>query len=159
MLISTSEKTVNLVERPGRILLAVDVRSWELTGEYPWAADPLHGVEGVWYLPDEDGDFVFVEPCDKSEQYRWLYDLTPVPSQETKLHCIHRHRHRWLVRYWDRDVYMPTTASMRIEIIEYFQGDGPPIWKIVGNNYSICGISIDHKTRGIDETSHYRSEG
>lgn len=132
---------MSLVEYPNRVVLAVKVRSWELNpGEFPWAADPLHGTEGVWYLREDiDRDYVKVEPCDKAEPYRWLYDLVPVP--QAKPQCLHTHR--WLIRYWDCDVYMPTTASMRITLDEHWQEGGPPVWSFNGNGCSVYGLPLD----------------
>jgi len=143
-------RNTSLEEYPNRLVVAVKVRSWELNpGEFPWGASAIHGEEGVWhqveglFREDVPDGIVRLEPMAQEEPYRVLFDLRPVFHEKPRRHVLHRQR--WLVRYWDADVYIPTIQSVQVTASGSMQEDGSFLWSVAWGQISVSGLTLDHE--------------
>jgi hypothetical protein len=145
MLIDTHDpRGINLEAFPSKIVAAVHVRSWEKNkDECPWGASEVHGEEGVWQLVDDVGrDYKRLTPFDQVEPYRLLFELRPVFLEPPRPHVLTRHR--FLIRYWDADVYMPTTQSLQVTAMAHLE-DGELVWSVSWGNHSLSGVRFRYE--------------
>lgn len=140
MLIDTgSLNSVALQSDPNRVIVVVKVRSWEKNeDEFPWGASNIHGEEGVWYQP-EGKNIVRLDPMEKEDDYRLYFELILDSKNIDTNIVIH---HRWLVRYWDQDVYFPTIQSFQIVAFGILQEDKTVFWTISWGNVTIEGVEL-----------------
>jgi len=141
----TSPRCVELHSFPGRVVVRISFRQ-DYEREDSWDEASLHGQEGVWYRPDNDrGNVIKQEPLPPTaEEHRLdeygfkLFELKPEP-------CAPPHqvrRHRFLLRWWDRDVYFPTIQAQILTLMEHHQEEGPPMWSLSNGRFSVEGFEL-----------------
>lgn len=144
MLIDTHDpRGINLDPYPSKIVAAVRVRSWEKNkDECPWGASEIHGEEGVWQLVDDVGqEYERLTPFDQLDPYRLLFELRPVFLEPPWPHVLSRHR--WLIRYWDGNIYMPTIQSIAVGASAHLEeADGELHWTVSWGNHTVSGVKF-----------------
>jgi hypothetical protein len=120
------------------VVLSVRIRAnWELEECTRFE----QGKEGIWYIADDlDREYKPLSPMESESDdsgTQLFYQLRP-KSQATA-HCLHTHR--YLVRYWDHDVYTPHIQVVLFALIEHNQ-DGTIIWKLNTPKCSLWGVQV-----------------
>ena len=126
-------------------MAAVKTRSWEKNpDEYPWGASEIHGEEGVWRFDDDGHVYVRLDPFEQTEPYRLLFELRPVFLEPLNPHVLNRFR--WLIRYWDGDVYMPTIHGMQVTASAHLeQANGEIFWAVSWGAHTLSGVKFQNQ--------------
>jgi hypothetical protein len=95
------------------------------------------GGEGIWHRT-EDGDIIKLEPFENTE-FCWNYEISVKPVRQNSLT-----EYRYLVKYWDSDVYMASLSTQRFSVIGH-GGDGNTYWEYSSRNVSLGGIYVIEK--------------
>jgi hypothetical protein len=122
-------KHISLQEYEGVVIRVPFRAGWEKRATYDRAQ------AGVWYLYEREAPV----------------ELDPVPEEEPTVHRLYRLRpgrrlgdgmevayHRYLVRYWAMDMYVPRHESLVISFTELREGN----WELHLPNVSLFGIGI-----------------
>jgi len=132
----TSISNIQITEFPGKVVVRLHFR-WTDS----WGPD-VHGQEGVWYKPDDyTKEFTKLKPFEVEDALlgSCLVELKPVPFAPPH----QMRRHRFLVRWWDADVYLPTIKAQVVTLIETHSESESPHWTIAFDNGSLEGITLD----------------
>lgn len=137
------QSKINVLDFVGKIVIAVPIRSaWEK--DNTWRGNIIHGDEGAWYFDEDYNTFIPQRIVKTEANIVNYYDLKPKPLATKGNIRIHR----FLIRYRDDEVYLPSISNLRISIEEFFE-NGERVWTFkassgsISNGTYLVGLNLD----------------
>jgi len=135
--------SILLDQYPEQLVVSICIRAdWEREEKVGDATDC--GEEGIWYRdPDfsEAGSTIIKLKPFLTEDDQHFYDIQ-LPSL-AKLHTLSQHR--FLVKYWDMDVYLPALRTARFSVVEGVDEDNQSFWELREIGITLTGFSLQTK--------------
>jgi len=135
---ANNPRYISMNEEEG-IVIAIDVHE-------DWELERLNrieqGKEGVFYATDDKFEYGPLTPIETEMEDqsvgRALFRLKPDLKSTRWKSWIHR----YLIRYWDTNMYVPYISSFVLQLQEFHQEDGDPIWQICTPDWTLHGVKI-----------------
>jgi hypothetical protein len=129
--------SVLLDEYPKQLVVSLCIRAnWEREEKVGDATGC--GEEGVWYRDPDFSPVIKLEPFRTGDHQRF-YDIQ-LPSL-ARQHSLSQHR--FLVKYWDMDVYLPALKTTRFSVVEYVDEEGKSYWELREIGITLTGFAFE----------------
>lgn len=132
----------SMSEFPDEVIVSVQKRAeWQLE---PDVTQSELGQEGVWYIAPEERDHVRLEPFSEDgegEKGNWrslLFRLLPLAEPQGR----GVEEHRFLFRFWNKDVYVPRIESS-LFILKRHEHKDDVTWELKTPKATLYGIKIN----------------